>query len=409
MRDFLISGYKSVDDYCAEHSISRSAFQSRKDTIDYIFKDALEHSRGTEGFYRLMYNPRETTRNPLHRLYLYKSVPDSTVRRTFMILSRLSRHPCTAGSLIAQIQAHELKDGEDASPDTKHTAVYDLLGKLVDTGIVECKKAKLRGAAAARSETVYSLRRTASAEALFRDEDYRDMLDFYSETAPFSVIGSYIHDKLCSAGIISETEPVFTYRYRYLTQCLDSEIMLRILYAIQTRRDLKLKTEEGQRKGKKPAKTDSFVCAPLRIYIGRSTGREYLVYKRHDDKRYYSVRLDKIIKADAVRRKEKESDMSCPRFWSPPYRVTDSEYRVVCEISGLSDSEYEELERRKRIGQIERAGDAARFVTETNDIRNTLFHLRRYTGRITALSCDPIEKQRWIDDIDKTLALYGEV
>lgn len=109
----------------------------------------------------------------------------------------------------------------------KNSQVRDMVQLMADAGLIYKKKAN-----------IFALCDTREIENLFANNFscIFDMLDFFAETDPLSVIGSYIREKLYADGTVAEAETPFMYHYLLPTQCLDSEITYTLLRALHEKK-----------------------------------------------------------------------------------------------------------------------------------------------------------------------------
>ena len=383
VRDFFVNGYKGFEDYHRERGVSKSTVRDRANTIRTVFGDIFNKQRGTNGYCRLVLDQSYPIRNPFHELYMYKSFTDKNIKRFFYAASILCTERLSKNAFVKMMEGiDKQKDSDSAS-----SAMYLLADMLYDEGIV---KRNARGK--------YSIADTSEIEALFAGKRFQAMLDFYSETAPFGVIGSFIREKLRTDGVSFRSKPLFMYRFRFPTQCLDSIVMYSILRAMQQKKAVHIESDDGS----------NFDCSPQRFFISRQSGREYLVYLPAESDTLQTIRLDKVTSAEITDADATLADLS-ETFWNPPFNINGSYEEVRCEVTSAYGADIAQFESERRYGEVTKANGAAQLCVKTNDTRNTLFCLKRYIGNITSLECDnAAERRRFMDDIDQTLTLYGE-
>ena len=163
--------------------------------------------------------------------------------------------------------------------------------------------------------------------------------------------------------------------------------MYSILRAIQQKKTVRIESDDGK----------SFECSPQRFFISRQSGRDYLVYLPAGSDTLQTIRLDKVASAEITDANAASAKIN-DSFWNPPFNVTSA-----------YGADIAQFESERRYGEVTAVNGAAQLRVKTSDARNTLFCLKRYIGSITSLECDnTAERQRFIDDIDLTLKLYGE-
>ena len=147
---------------------------------------------------------------------------DKVIRRFFYAVSIVSTKRLSKNAFVKMMEGIDEQNNSDGAS----SAMYLLVDMLYDEGIF---RRNARG--------IYSIADTSAIEALFAGKRFQAMLDFYSETAPFGEIGSFICEKLKADGLSFRSEPPFMYRFRFPTQCLDSIVMYSILRAIQQKKN----------------------------------------------------------------------------------------------------------------------------------------------------------------------------
>ena len=253
VRDFFVSGYKGFEDYHRERGVSKSTVRDRANTIGTVFGDIYSKQRGANGYCRLVLDQSYPVRNPFHELYMQKSFTAKVIRRFFYAVSIVSTKRLSKNAFVKMMEGIDEQNNSDGAS----SAMYLLVDMLYDEGIF---RRNARG--------IYSIADTSAIEALFAGKRFQAMLDFYSKTAPFGEIGSFICEKLKADGLSFRSEPPFMYRFRFPTQCLDSIVMYSILRAIQQKKTVRIESDDGK----------SFECSPQRFFISRQSGSHFLVF-----------------------------------------------------------------------------------------------------------------------------------
>lgn len=108
-------------------------------------------------------------------------------------------------------------------------------------------------------------------------------IDFYSESLPVGVAGSYLLDKL------DRQKSTFRFKHHYPMRAIDSEVTLAILDTIQNRCIVEV-TMQNPISGE-------IVCqnTPVKLYISAETGREYAAFWSHTENRFFLSRIDRIM------------------------------------------------------------------------------------------------------------------
>ena len=111
-----------------------------------------------------------------------------------------------------------------------------------------------------------------------------DILDYFSETAPCGVIGSFLLDQQ------SKQKGKFAFKHHYITVTIDSDMMWQLFEAMQQKSSVTLQMQQKRTGNKTRMKV-----VPLQIFISVQSGRQYLMAYSHQFKRISSFRLDHIV------------------------------------------------------------------------------------------------------------------
>ena len=110
-----------------------------------------------------------------------------------------------------------------------------------------------------------------------------DVLDFFSETAPCGVIGSFLKDKT------NDIADNFAFKHHYITGAMDSEVLCTILEAIHEKRNV---TVEMLHRRKNRVTEANIV--PLRIMISVQSGRQYMMANKYSGGDPYEREYPKV-------------------------------------------------------------------------------------------------------------------
>ncbi|HWT26438.1 MAG TPA: WYL domain-containing protein, partial [Mobilitalea sp.] len=122
-----------------------------------------------------------------------------------------------------------------------------------------------------------------SPDTFCSDTDgFIDAVTFFSEAAPFGVIGSFLLDNL---NIRNET---FLYKHHFIVHTLEDLILLSLLTAIDGKFLIEI---FNYGKSKQETRIQGI---PLKVYISTQTGRRYIIMYLPRIKRFNSFRLDYI-------------------------------------------------------------------------------------------------------------------
>ena len=227
MREFYVYGFKSREQYDRK---SARSYDNERRRIESWLGDYVEFRQDSGGkTVFLTVDNRSVPHNPLYKAFKAKSFTPNDITLHFYILDMLADGSILTVKQIADrltdtyYSAFESCDMPDESTVRKKLKEYEHLGLL------ECVK---QG-----RESAY--RRSADTVDL---EAWRDVADFFSETNPLGVVGSYLLDQT------EEVSDRFSYKHHYLLNVLDSEVIYDLLQAIHEHRSAEITTFVARRK-----------------------------------------------------------------------------------------------------------------------------------------------------------------
>lgn len=216
-------------------------------------------------------DPSSVSCNPFYTAFKAKTFTDTDVNLHFLILYLLNGHELTLNQLSSEI---------DQLTETTNFDVQTLRLKLreyMELGLVEYRK---------NNKTyIYSLADTKLNSYLQKTEGVGEAIKFFSETALFPVIGSYIIDKLD----ISSTN--ISFRHNYIANCLDDIVLLEIIKAMKDNSSIEIIN-----KSVRTAVNSKYEIFPLKIFVSKNTGRRYLIGFSENANKFPVTRLDYICK-----------------------------------------------------------------------------------------------------------------
>ena len=235
----------------------------------------------------------------------------------------------------------------------------------------------------------------------------REVLDFFSETAPCGVLGSFLEDKT------DDTADYFAFKHHYITGAMDSEVLCMILQAIREKRNVTVETINR----KKDRITETKVV-PLRVMISVQSGRQYMMAYAPYYKRIAAYRLDNIVTikngeiSDRFDELRDKLDKMQQHMWGV---ATDSRSGNRMEhiefIVQYEDGEQHiprRLEREKRIGQLEYIDEhTCRFSADVYDASELIPWIRTFICRITDISIsDKALEMQFKKDLQAMYEMY---
>lgn len=133
------------------------------------------------------------------------------------------------------------------------------LKEYVNEGIIEAEKC---------GKTLYYKR---------SDQVYKgntDILDYFSETAPCGVIGSFLLDQQ------PKHKGKFAFKHHYITGTMDSDMICQLFEAMQKKSSVTIQTLQ-----KRTGNLTKIKAVPLQIFISVQNGRQYLMAYSHQFQR----------------------------------------------------------------------------------------------------------------------------
>jgi len=391
MREFYVYGFKSREEY--DRKSSRS-YDNEKRRIESWLGEYMSFRRDSGGkAVFLSVDNRNVSRNPLYRAFKAKSFTDKDIMLHFYLLDILSEdEPMSIRDIVESISRDYLAQF-DVAHETDESTVRKKLKEYEALGIVKSSK---------RGRTLCYSKCGDSTDP----GSWRDAIDFFSESDPMGVIGSYLQDRL------PEQEARFSFKHHYLLHALDSEVLWELLQAIREHRAIEL-TSFAVRKNELREHT----VLPLKIYISTQNGRQYLLAYHYRLRRPMFFRMDNIRKVslgNVEKRMDKYGafhDIFRQNLWGVSTGVGHSIDHIEISIRVSRNEGYilDRLEREKRCGRIEPVDEHTyKFTADVYDAAEMLPWIRTFTGRIVKLECsNAFVVKRFTEDIAAMRVLYG--
>ncbi len=390
MRDFYVYGFKSRDDYTKK---SARSYDDEKRRIESWLGDYMKFRQNADGKnVFLSIDSRGSRHNPLYKAWKTKSFTDGDIALHFIIMDILA-------------DGQELSLVDIASQVDEYLAAFEN-ARVFDASTIRKKLNEYV------KEGLLVSRKNGKALLYRRTEAFEmpsiDALDFFSETAPCGVIGSFLEDRT------DEIADCFAFKHHYITGAMDSEVLCMILEAIHEKRNITI--ELMNRKKDRVTETN---VVPLRIMVSVQSGRQYMMAYNPHFKRISAYRLDNVV---AVRSGETANRFDELRLklngmqqhmWgvatdSPSgNRMEHIEFTVQ-----YSDGEQHiprRLEREKRIGQLEYIDEhKCLFSADVYDASELIPWIRTFICRITDISISnrTLEIQ-FKEDLRTMYEMYG--
>lgn len=394
MREFYVYGFKSREDYTQKSARSYDDERRRLESWLGDYMSFKQTSSGKNVFISI--DSRTSQHNPLYRAWKAKSFTDGDITLHFMLMDILPSESPTDSTgisikdIMSQVDDYLTVAGSDKTFD--ESTIRKKLKEYVEEGLVTAKKT---------GKNMFYFR---TADDKLPD---RDLLDFFSETAPCGVIGSFLLDKE------EQTKSLFTFKHHYITSALDSEILCELFSAMSEKKMVTLTAV-----GRKKDKVKEHHAVPLKILESVQNGRQYLMAFVPSMNRIVSYRTDYII--------DVKPEEVCPDFdilreklagmrqhiWGVSTEGHSGERMEHVDFTvHYGDDEqfiHTRLEREKRCGTVERIdGNTSRFSADVYDCGELVPWIRTFICRIEEIHFSDKElEDQFKKDIKEMYLLY---
>ena len=386
LRDFYLFGWRTRAEYPERTVKSPRSYDNERRRIENWLGKHVRKSRVEKGYsVSISIDVARTPRNPLYEVWRTKSFTRNDLLLHFFLLD------ITA-------------DGSRFSTEAATDEMLARFGVLFDASTVRKKLNEYRRLGLLDSAQCGRRRTYYRSPVSWNDmpPELSAAVDFFTEVAPFGVVGSFLQD-LRGSG-----DDCFRFKHHFAVHTLEDGVLLEIVRAMREKRQVLLRTKGGRQVG----------GVPLKVLVSRQGGRRYVVL---GGARFHTERLDAVESVEigeaAVDYEELEAEFVAARGWS---------WGVVLKRHGQSSPErveltlridearegyvLERLNREGRHGTVERVAENT-FVyrIEVWESAELLPFVKSFTGRIVSFRCgDRRTKKRLYDDLERMWALYGE-
>ena len=386
MRDFYVYGFKGRDEFDARSARMYDDETRRVKGWLEGYIDSYYDESGKKVFISI--DSRTISRNPLYIAFRTKSFTDWDIVLHFYLLDILSDGPATIRECLERMTDEYLAAFDAEFPD--EGTIRNKLKEYEKMGIVLSEK---KG-----RNLVYSL-----AGSFRQLPAWRDAIDFFSETAPLGVIGSYFSGK---------NESAFAFKHQYLLGALDSEVLFDLCRCMEENRGAELTI--FSRKRKQELRHPVY---PLRFYFSTQSGRQYILVYHYPFRKLMLFRLDTIrkVKILSVDQQSEKFEHLWLGFDQHLWGVSSGDGNTLDHIEmQVHAGPYEgfivdRLKREKRHGVVEQLDDETwKFTADVYDASEMMPWLRTFIGRIVKLECSNENITRLFrEDLEKMRCLYG--
>ena len=385
MRDFYVYGFKGRDEFGTKSARMYDDETRRVKGWLEGYIDSYYDESGKKVFISI--DSRTLSRNPLYIAFKTKSFTDWDILLHFCLLDILADGPATVQECLDRITDEYLKPFEAEFPD--EGTVRNKLKEYEKMGIVlSGKKGR---------NLLYSL-----AGPFRQLPAWRDAIDFFSETAPLGVIGSYFSQK---------NESAFEFKHQYFLGALDSEVFFDLCGCMEEKRAVEL-TIFSRRKNQE-LKHPVF---PIRFYFSAQTGRQYILGHHYVYRKPMFFRLDSIRKVRAlnVEAEAEKLESTWEAFDRHLWGVSTGQHtldHLVLQVHAGAEEGFivDRLKREKRHGAVEQINEETwQFTADVYDAVEMVPWLRTFIGRIVKLECSNESITRLFrEDLEQMRKLYG--
>lgn len=387
MREFFVFGFKTRNDFIQK---SKRTYDNERRRIENYLGDLTKWEYGENG--KKVFISVDSSKipvNPFYKAYKSKSFTDNDVILHFLILDILTSNDALTLNEITNLINDEVELLFD--PQT----VRNKLKEYEEYGIINATKEK--------KAHYYSLNK-----CYFEDYDIpNDAINFFSEVAPFGVIGSYINDR------IDNKNKKFQFKHNFIINTLEDNILFEIINAIRQQKRIII---ENYSRNHNTA--DDFNILPLIIYVSVQTGRRYVIAQGKGKFRFAVYRLDyiksvRILEKDEHFEELKKTLETCFKtsFSTALIKEGKPEHFEMTIFVNEKTEDYiiKRLERESRGGKVEKL--RRNIYKYTNDIYDTnelTTWVKTFIGRIVELSGDNKKViSLFYDDVKKMAEMYG--
>ncbi|MGM9569794.1 MAG: WYL domain-containing protein [Phascolarctobacterium sp.] len=395
MRDFYVYGFKSKADFSDK---SARTYDNDRRRIESWLAAYMYFRKNTKGKRRFIsVDSRKIKHNPFYKAWKAKTFTARDIMLHFYLLDMLPDGvSMSLNELVERLDQDYLSNFSDAGTIDAST-VRKKLAEYVQLGLIVATK-QGRELFYSRSKDTVNLER------------WHEAVSFFAESTPVGVVGSFLEDKF------SEEVNLFNYKHHYLTQALESEVLVDLLDAMQKKQTVRLVscTDAG--------KHISMRVLPLKIYVSTQSGRRYVMGWFFKAKRIIFCRLDNLeqvlepkdlpnfdnflAKAEAMEQYLWGVSMNTP---SENGKVNLDHVELVVRAGEDEPYILQCLEREKRCGKVTKLdGGRYQFTADVRDAGELLPWLRTFIGRIESFTCSnkKVEERFW-RDIEAVYAMYG--
>ena len=367
MREFFVFGFKTRNDF---NQKSKRTYDNERRRIENYLGDLTKWEYSDSG--KKVFISVDSSKipiNPFYKAYKSKSFTGNDVILHFLILDILTSND--------SLSLDEITDKINDRVNTlfEPQTVRNKLKEYVEYGIINATKDK--------KAFLYSINK-----CYFEDfEIPKDALSFFSEMAPFGIIGSYINDR------IDNKNTKFQFKHNFIVNTLEDNIMLDIITAIKEQKRVIIENYSHR-----DNVANNFNILPLIIYVSVQTGRRYVIAQGRGKYRFSVYRLDyikgvKTLEKDDNYAQLKQTLKSCFKtsFSTALVRDGKPEHFEMTLFINEQTEDYiiKRLEREGRGGKVEKLRrNIYKYANDVFDTNELTPWIKTFIGRIIKIGGD---------------------
>lgn len=393
VRDFFVYGFKTRDEF---GGWSGRTYDNERRRLESWLSGYVKQDYTTNGkniYLSIDSNLLDT--NPLYRVWKAKSFTDNDIMLHFYILDYLRK--------VEKNTADEITDGIL----TDYHVMFD--SQIVRRKCNQYAKDGILSKEKCSKEVLYKLC-PPFQKLLSVYPGLENAIKFFQLFSPLGIVGNTIMENA------SLKNDIFRIKHSFFVHTLEDEILLLLLEAMHEEHSVLLTV--------KSTKSETFSeteGVPLQIFISTRTGRRFLCLYLPKTKRFTSIRLDAIKKAEI---KDLYSDYKNVResleknkasAWGVSFQNSNHRHLEHVKLTLHINEHFEayilnRLEREGKGGSIQHiAPNTFCYETDVFDANEMLPWLRTFIGRIIAIESDSQKlNQLFRRDFDAMYHMYFE-
>lgn len=390
VRDFLVYGFKSRDDFSLK---SGRTYDNERRRIEAWLSEYIRTDYGLRGkTVSLALDSHLLDINPLYRVWKSKSFTSNDIMLHFFSLDLLRE----GASFTAEELTNRILDNYGVLFESQ--LVRKKANEYVREGILISKKDGKR--------LLYSLipsAKEAIPDILF---PLLDAVRFFQLAAPFGFVGSTILDNHKTGNHL------FLVKHGYCGFTLEDEVLFALLEAMKQQYTVSVTIRST-----KTAREETVRIVPMKIFVSTRTGRRFLCGYQEWNRRFSTLRLDHIQKvhprepfADYLFYKEKLRQ-NLPSCFGVSFGSSHGPDTIRLTLSireGAEDYILQRLEREGHKGTVTHtAKNIYTYEISVFDGNEMMPWIRTFIGRILSFeSSNPYLRSKFYRDIYAMTKMY---